>query len=205
MTPRRTTARSAAPIALVVLALMVGLVVASSVTRAGPEGVGRGRCPRPPTPRRPAPSDDGGARADDDRRARPCPSSRWSVTRWPTRRRRPSTPPSAPRAWTRSSGWRPGGGSRSGGWTARSARGWTRRSSSGRPRPTVWVVQLGTNDIAAEPLDRARYQELVTTMLDTIGADVPVVWVNVHRDDRPEAQPGLRRHAAPRRPDVAAT
>ena len=53
--------------------------------------------------------------------------------------------------------------------------------------PAVWVVQLGTNDIAAEPLDRARYRELVTTMLDTIGADVPVVWVNVHRNDRPEA------------------
>jgi lysophospholipase L1-like esterase len=53
--------------------------------------------------------------------------------------------------------------------------------------PAVWVVQLGTNDIAAEPLDRARYQELVTTMLDTIGADVPVVWVNVHRNDQPEA------------------
>jgi hypothetical protein len=53
--------------------------------------------------------------------------------------------------------------------------------------PAVWVVQLGTNDIAAEPLDRVRYQELVTRMLDTIGADVPVVWVNVHRADRPEA------------------
>ena len=53
--------------------------------------------------------------------------------------------------------------------------------------PAVWVVQLGTNDIAAEPLDRARYPELVTTMLDTIGADVPVVWVNVHRNDQPEA------------------
>ena len=53
--------------------------------------------------------------------------------------------------------------------------------------PAVWVVQLGTNDIAAEPVDPARYRELVTTMLQTIGADVPVVWVNVHRADRPEA------------------
>jgi hypothetical protein len=53
--------------------------------------------------------------------------------------------------------------------------------------PAVWVVQLGTNDIAAEPVDPARYRELVTTMLETIGADVPVVWVNVHRADRPEA------------------
>jgi GDSL-like lipase/acylhydrolase family protein len=53
--------------------------------------------------------------------------------------------------------------------------------------PAVWVVQLGTNDIAAEPVDPARYRELVTTMLETIGADVPVVWVNVHRGDRPEA------------------
>ena len=66
MTPRHTAARSAAPIALLVLALMVGLVVASSVSaparKASAEGGTHDRRHRT------GPSfDDGGARTDDDR------------------------------------------------------------------------------------------------------------------------------------------
>ena len=65
MTPRRTTARSAAPIALVVLALMVGLVVASSVSAPARKASAEGGAHAADTA--PAPLDDGGARADDDR------------------------------------------------------------------------------------------------------------------------------------------
>jgi hypothetical protein len=52
-------------------------------------------------------------------------------------------------------------------------------------QPDVWVVQLGTNDVAYEPLDQGRYAFWVIAMLEAIGPDAPVVWVNVHRADRP--------------------
>ena len=51
--------------------------------------------------------------------------------------------------------------------------------------PTVWVVELGTNDIDALPFDREAYTELVVSVLDLIGPGVPVAWLNVHRGDRP--------------------
>jgi hypothetical protein len=51
--------------------------------------------------------------------------------------------------------------------------------------PDVWVVQLGTNDVALQPLDQSRYAFWVIAQLETIGSDAPVVWVNVHRADRP--------------------
>jgi hypothetical protein len=51
--------------------------------------------------------------------------------------------------------------------------------------PAVWVVQLGTNDVAYEPLDQSRYAFWIIAVLEAIGPDTPVVWVNVHRADRP--------------------
>jgi lysophospholipase L1-like esterase len=52
-------------------------------------------------------------------------------------------------------------------------------------QPDVWVVQLGTNDVAYEPLDQSRYAFWIIAVLEAIGPDAPVVWVNVHRADRP--------------------
>jgi hypothetical protein len=49
----------------------------------------------------------------------------------------------------------------------------------------VWVVQLGTNDVAYEPLDQGRYAFWIIAQLEAAGPDAPVVWVNVHRADRP--------------------
>jgi hypothetical protein len=51
--------------------------------------------------------------------------------------------------------------------------------------PSVWVIQLGTNDIVAEPFDRGRYGTLIRSVLDLTGPGVPVVWVSVHRADHP--------------------
>jgi lysophospholipase L1-like esterase len=52
-------------------------------------------------------------------------------------------------------------------------------------QPDVWVVQLGTNDVAYEPLDQSRYAFWIIAQLEAAGPDAPVVWVNVHRADRP--------------------
>ena len=51
--------------------------------------------------------------------------------------------------------------------------------------PALWVIQLGTNDIADGPLDAGLYPSLVTAMLDEIGPNTPVVWMGVHRFDLP--------------------
>jgi lysophospholipase L1-like esterase len=53
-------------------------------------------------------------------------------------------------------------------------------------QPDVWVIQLGTNDVAYEPLDQSRYAFWIIAVLEAIGPDAPVVWVNVHRADRPD-------------------
>ena len=52
-------------------------------------------------------------------------------------------------------------------------------------QPDAWVVQLGTNDVAYEPLDQSRYAFWIIALLEAAGPDAPVVWVNVHRADRP--------------------
>jgi hypothetical protein len=52
-------------------------------------------------------------------------------------------------------------------------------------QPDVWVVQLGTNDVAYEPLDQSRYAFWIIAVLEAVGPDASVVWVNVHRADRP--------------------
>ena len=183
MTTGRTAARSAAPVALAVLTLMVGLVVASSVS----------------APARKA-SAEGGAHA-----AAPTTVAPTTVPA-PTTTARPVVPvvavvgdslaysaATALDAALRAAGADPvlrvAPGRRIPVWglNGQISPGLDEARELRSSTPAVWVVQLGTNDIAAEPLDRTRYRELVTTMLDTIGANVPVVWVNVHRNDRPEA------------------
>jgi hypothetical protein len=184
MTSRPTATRSAVPIALAVVALMVGLVVASSVS----------------APARKASAEGGSAAVETT----PAVSSTAAPT--PTTAV-PSAVPvvavvgdslaysaaTALDAALRAAGADPvlrvAPGRRIPVWglNGQISPGLDEAKLLRASTPAVWVVQLGTNDIAAEPLDRARYQELVTKMLDTIGADVPVVWVNVHRNDRPEA------------------
>ncbi|HET9601455.1 MAG TPA: hypothetical protein VFP08_07680 [Acidimicrobiales bacterium] len=51
--------------------------------------------------------------------------------------------------------------------------------------PALWVIQLGTNDIADGPLDSGLYASWITAMLDEIGPNTPVVWMGVHRLDLP--------------------
>jgi len=184
MTTRPTASRSAAPIALLVLALMVGLVVASSVS----------------APARRAAAEDGSRALDT------TPAVPTTVTPAPTTTVRSAVPvvavvgdslaysaATALDAALRAAGADPvlrvAPGRRIPVWglDGQISPGLDEAKQLRASTPAVWVVQLGTNDIAAEPLDRARYRELVTKMLDTIGADVPVVWVNVHRNDRPEA------------------
>ena len=184
---RRTAARSAAPGALVVLALMVGLVVASSVR----------------APARPASAGHASSASSSIAPVKVAPSPPTTAT--------PGTlPPVVPivavvgdslaysAATALDSALRAAGvdpvlrvapGRRIPVWglDGQISPGLDEAKELRSSTPAVWVVQLGTNDIAAEPFDRARYRELVTTMLDTIGADVPVVWVNVHRNDRLEA------------------
>lgn len=46
--------------------------------------------------------------------------------------------------------------------------------------PDVWVIALGTNDVAAYA-DEEAYGRLVDTVLGMIAEDVPVVWVDVYR------------------------
>ena len=44
----------------------------------------------------------------------------------------------------------------------------------------VWVIALGTNDVGLYD-DPAEYRRLVTTMVEMIPDDVPLVWVDVYR------------------------
>jgi hypothetical protein len=53
--------------------------------------------------------------------------------------------------------------------------------------PSLWIVQLGTNDVFFEQPDRDHYAALIAAILDQTGRDVPVVWVNVWRKDRATA------------------
>lgn len=52
--------------------------------------------------------------------------------------------------------------------------------------PDVWVIALGTNDVGqyAEADD---YRDLIRSVLDMIPDDVPLVWVNTFRSDKPAA------------------
>ena len=52
--------------------------------------------------------------------------------------------------------------------------------------PDVWVVALGTNDIGQYD-DPEQYRELIRTVLAMLPDDVPLVWVNAFRADKPEA------------------
>ena len=46
--------------------------------------------------------------------------------------------------------------------------------------PDVWVIALGTNDVGLYD-DQAEYRRLVTTMVEMIPDEVPLVWVDVYR------------------------
>jgi hypothetical protein len=181
MTAGRATARSA-PIAVAVVSLMIGLVVASSVSARAPGAEDGGRsagtksaspapavttAPPPATPRRPDPV----VAVVGDSLAYSAATPLFTALRElggnPVLRVAPGR---------RIPVWGLDGQISPGLDEVRKL-----RSSA----PAVWVVQLGTNDVAAEPFSRARYRELVTAMLDTIGPGAPVVWVNIHRDDRP--------------------
>ena len=48
--------------------------------------------------------------------------------------------------------------------------------------PEMWVIELGTNDAGLYATDE-EYQDLIDSVLDVIGDDVPLVWVNTYRDD----------------------
>ncbi|MEO6122995.1 MAG: hypothetical protein ABIR32_04740 [Ilumatobacteraceae bacterium] len=52
----------------------------------------------------------------------------------------------------------------------------------GAQPPDVWVIELGTND-AGLYADDKEYQDLIDSVLDVIGKDVQLVWVNTYRDD----------------------
>jgi lysophospholipase L1-like esterase len=52
--------------------------------------------------------------------------------------------------------------------------------------PDVWVIALGTNDVGQYAGDDD-YRRLVQSVLDMIPDDVPLVWVNTFRADKPEA------------------
>jgi hypothetical protein len=54
----------------------------------------------------------------------------------------------------------------------------TRETSAGDV-PT-WVVQLGTNDVSEIGDGADAYRDVIETMLDAIGPDHRIVWVNVH-------------------------
>jgi hypothetical protein len=184
MTSRPTATRSAVPIALAVLALMVGLVVASSVSAPARKASAEGGSPAlgitPAVPSTAAPVPTTTVRSPVPIVAVVGDSLAYSAA---------TALDAALRAAGADPVLRVAPGRRIPVWglDGQISPGLDEAKQLRASTPAVWVVQLGTNDIAAEPLDRARYQELVTKMLDTIGADVPVVWVNVHRNDRPEA------------------
>lgn len=48
--------------------------------------------------------------------------------------------------------------------------------------PDVWVIALGTNDIA-KYASSEEYGEVVQQLLDLLPADAPLVWVDAYRDD----------------------
>jgi lysophospholipase L1-like esterase len=50
----------------------------------------------------------------------------------------------------------------------------------------VWVIALGTNDVGQYD-DPAEYRRLITTMVDMVPDDAPLVWVDVYRFDHLEA------------------
>lgn len=52
--------------------------------------------------------------------------------------------------------------------------------------PDVWVIALGTNDVGQYD-DPTEYRRLVTTMVEMIPADTPLVWIDVYRFDHLDA------------------
>lgn len=56
------------------------------------------------------------------------------------------------------------------------------RYIEGAGPPEMWVIELGTNDAGLYATDD-EYQELIDSVLAVIGDEVPLVWVNVYRDD----------------------
>ena len=182
---------SSASLAVAMLTLMAGVVVAygvtapvpasasaedaapvTTVTTVAPPASSRRRR-RPPSPSRPRPN------------RRRGPSWRSSGTRWPTRWPRSSTAGCGPSAPSRSSTWHPGRRIPTWGLDGQITPGLDVAQSLRPLQPDVWVVQLGTNDVAYEPLDQSRYAFWIIALLEAAGPDAPVVWVNVHRADRP--------------------
>ncbi len=53
--------------------------------------------------------------------------------------------------------------------------------------PALWVIQLGTNDVFYEQANRDRYFALISSMLDAVGPDSAVVWINIWRADQARA------------------
>jgi lysophospholipase L1-like esterase len=56
--------------------------------------------------------------------------------------------------------------------------------ANGEPRPDVWVIALGTNDIGQYP-DAAEFGAQVQGLLDLIPPDAPLVWVDTWDAERP--------------------
>ena len=52
----------------------------------------------------------------------------------------------------------------------------------GADPPEMWVIALGTNDAGLYSTDE-EYQGLIDSLLQVIGDDVPLVWVNAYRED----------------------
>lgn len=59
-------------------------------------------------------------------------------------------------------------------------------TASGGDAPDLWVVALGTNDVGAQS-DVATMTAEMRGLLDRIGGDTPVVWVDVYIRDRADA------------------
>lgn len=55
---------------------------------------------------------------------------------------------------------------------------------AGADRPGMWVIGLGTNDAGGYATDE-EYKGLIVSLLEVIGGDVPLVWVNAYRKDNP--------------------
>ncbi len=53
---------------------------------------------------------------------------------------------------------------------------------AGSDPPEMWVIALGTNDAGLYTTDE-EYQGLIDGLLDVIGDDAPLVWVNTYRED----------------------
>lgn len=52
----------------------------------------------------------------------------------------------------------------------------------GSDPPEMWVIALGTNDAGLYSTDE-EYQGLIDSVLEVIGPEVPLVWVNTYRED----------------------